>query len=148
MFSPVPGSTLLYPSGPPNDLHRLHLFVLMTPPGGPAQQVLMVPVTSKHEKSDGTCAITAGAHEFVTHDSVIEYRHARIEPVQKLLDGVKSGLFVEKSPVTAELFAKIHAGFFHSKYTKPFARDFLKLYQLAVPTPTLGKPPSGTPPSA
>lgn len=130
MFSPVPGMTLLFPSGPANDLRRLHLFVLMTPPSGPARQVLMVPITSRHEKSDTTCPIPGEgtAHQFVTHDSVVEYRHARIEQVDILARGVESGEFVEKPSVDKALLAQVRAGFFTPKFTKPFAREFLKAH--------------------
>lgn len=130
MFSPVPGMTLLFPSGPANDLRRLHLFVLMTSPSGPARQVLMVPITSCHEKSDTTCRVPGqgAAHQFVTHDSVVEYRHARIERVDVLARGVGSGEFVEKPPVDKALLSQVRAGFFTSRFAKPFTCEFLKAH--------------------
>ena len=128
MFRPEPRATLLYPSGPPRDPGKPHLFVLMTASSGPAQQVLMVPVSTRQSRSDTTCVIDAGAHEFIQHESVIEYRHARTEPAEKLIRGVANGEFVPKEPLGEQLFDRVRRGFDRSRFVKPFAREFLKDY--------------------
>lgn len=128
MFRPEPRATLLYPSGPRDDPRRPHLFVLMTKPSGPAQQVLMVPVSTLVRHSDSTCVINAGAHEFIQHESVVEYRYARIEPAEKLVRGVDNGEFIPKKPLDQQLFDRVRAGFYKSPFVKPFAQEFLKDY--------------------
>lgn len=128
MFRPEPRATLLYPSGPPRDPTQPHLFILMTVPSGPAQQVLMVPVSTRTRRSDTTCVINAGDHDFFQHESVVEYRYARIEPAERLVRGVSSGEFVEREAVSQQLFDRVRTGFFKSRFVKPFARNFLDDY--------------------
>lgn len=129
MFEVKPGATLLYPSGPADDPRRNHLFVVMTPPSGPAKQVLIVPVCSKHEHSDPTCVIKTGEHPFIRHDSVVEYRRARVDvTAEQLMRGVGKKELVPKEPISEALFARIRAGFQQSRFVKPFARQFLKDY--------------------
>jgi hypothetical protein len=125
---PEPRATLLIRSGPAGDPDRKHLFVLMTGAKGRGRQVLLVPITSRNEKSDTTCTISAGEHEFVQHDSVVEFRHARVEFADTLVAGIARGEFVERAKVSESLFARIHDGFARSRFAKPFARAFLRDY--------------------
>lgn len=128
MFRPEPGATLLYPSGPSHDQARNHLFILMTAPSGPADQILMVSVSTRQKRSDTTCVLAAGAHAFIRHESVVEYKFARIEPARRLVSGVASGEFIVKDPVTHEIFERVRAGLYRSPFAKPYAREFLKDY--------------------
>lgn len=118
-------ATLLFPSGPAHDVNRNHLFVLLTDPSGPARQVLMVPIC-KHasENCDDTCVITPGQHSFIVHKSFVSYSQARIEPADKVVNGVSKRLFAPKDPVSKELFKRIVGGLKTSSFVKPFAREF------------------------
>lgn len=127
MFVAAKLGTILVPSGPGNDPGRKHLFVVLTDPYGPAKQVLLAPVCSviKDVKPDDSCLLGAADHEFLQHDSYIDYAKIRIERADTLEHGVTSGAIVEKPPVSAAVYARVLAGMGKSKFAKPFAKDFL-----------------------
>ncbi len=102
----------------------------MTPPSGPARQVLIAPINTEQEKSDLTCRLDSGDHPFLKHPSVVEYRRARIEFAARLDACIASGEFVQMAPMDSALFARIRSGFDASPYSKPFARNFLRDYAL------------------
>jgi hypothetical protein len=97
----------------------------MTPPSGPARQVLIVPIVTEHEKSDLTCRLDSGDHPFLKRPSVVEYRRARIEFATRLEACIASGEFVRMETMNAALFERVRSGFHASRYSKPFARSFL-----------------------
>ena len=97
----------------------------MTGTKGRGRQVLLVPITSRNEKSDPTC-IVAGEHEFMQHESVVEFRYARVEFADALVAGIARGEFTERAKVSEALFTRIRDGFSRSRFVKPFARDFLR----------------------
>lgn len=124
MFTAACGATVLYPSGPRDDLTRRHLFVLLTDPFGPAKQVLMVPVCSAASQCDNTCLISVGDHPFVRHESYVDYARCRLESANDLAKFVDSGYLVEKEPADGALVDRMGAGFSRSRFTKPFALEF------------------------
>ena len=73
-----------------------------------------------------TCELKAGDHAFLRHDSYIDYHFARTEPAQKLVEGVKRGVFVDKGTIEQPLYERIVAGLYASKFTPRFAKTFLK----------------------
>jgi hypothetical protein len=131
MFQPVRRATLTYPSGPPTDIHRHHLFILLTDPHGPAEQVLMVSCCSvpANNPCDTTTILAVGDHEFIKHASYVAFAKCRTEPASKLIAGVASGQFVDKGLCSEEVFAKIIAGLYASDYVKPFATEFYEAAQ-------------------
>lgn len=125
-FQPVKRACLLFPSGPADNVYQLHLFVLLNDPWGPANQVLIVPITSlKPTQCDKTCVLTAGTHPFIQHDSYVSYRHARVEPAEVLSRGVERNQFVDKGLLDDAVFARVVQGLRASRFTKPFAKHFL-----------------------
>jgi hypothetical protein len=121
MFQVVKRATLLYPSGATN-----HLFVFLNDPFGPARQVLMVPACSVvGNYHDTTCLISPGEHPFIEHDSYIAYQHCRIEPAPKLDQGVARNEFHDRGLMDQAVFARVLAGLYSSRRTKPFAVNFL-----------------------
>ena len=131
MFFVVKRATLLIPSGAQVDPHRKHLFVCLTNPHGVNQEILLVSVSSYRVgvSTDMTCRLFAGDHSFITHDSVIDYASARVEPSDKLVKGVNLGLFVAKEPLDSAIFARVCYGLTQSRFVAP---KFLQFYERAT----------------
>lgn len=114
------GDTFLVPSGPGE---YLHLHVICTGPRLIPDMRLLVPVSSIKEGAfhDPACVIEAGEHEFITKRSFVAYRHAQERSASKIDACLASGVFVAKPPMTADLLARILAGFAQSDFAAPWA---------------------------
>ena len=125
LFVPFRRATLLVPSGPAHNPDQKHLFILLTDPVQVLDYIgkhsLLVGVTSVHPNMphDPACELYAGDHPFVRHKSCINYAHARIEASQKLIDGVKRGVFESKGTLAEDLFARVCHGLSQSRFTPP-----------------------------
>lgn len=126
MFSAKRLATLLYPSGSATDPNRHHLFVLLTDPFGPAEQVLMACICTVVEGSDESCLLKNGDHDFIKHDSYVAYGFCRIESAKALIKNVEQKVFIDKGHISEALYKKIITGLRKSPFTKPFVLDFLK----------------------
>ena len=123
MFIPIKRATVLIPSGPAHDPARKHLFILLTDPC-PQQTILLVGVSTCRRGFDQTCRLFAGDHEFVKHDSFIEYALARIEGADGLMRGVKAGLLEARDAIDTPIFARICHGLTESPFTAPRIKDY------------------------
>lgn len=119
-------ATLLYPSPSISDSTRHHLLVLLTDPFGPAEQVLMACICTLVDGADDSCMLTDGDHDFIKHDSYVAYGFCRVEPAKALINGVATGVFLEKGPIDEAVYKKIMSGIKKSPFTKPFVLEFLK----------------------
>ena len=121
-----PGATVLISSGPPNDLQRKHLHVVVARHSGPPVQILMVSVSSiGAQKYDDTTVLDADEHPFLRHRSYIKYQVARVESETAIERGIQSGLFALREELGEGVLRRIRAGFRSSQFAKPFARNFL-----------------------
>lgn len=117
---PTSGQTLFMPSGPAG----AHLFVILNDPvaltGYPGVVCVLVCVCSKYPNVpyDPTCELAPGCHPFVTHDSYVAYRHARIETSTSLATLVAQGVFIPNQPCADPPFSQIKAGLNTSSNTK------------------------------
>lgn len=105
LFLALRRATLLIASGPQNDLERKHLFILLHDPvedGSAIKRVSMVSLSSVKVGTphDPTCILFPGEHPFVTRRSFVYYSGARIEDANKLLKGIKDGIFIAHEPRT------------------------------------------------
>ena len=127
MFTAVRRATLLFPSPSARDENGKHLFIVLTDPCGPANQVLLVGIATLRDKGcDMTCVLKPGDHEFIKIDSYVAYSFCRIEWADKLVTGVKNGDFVDKGLLDEEIFGRVLTGLRKSHSTKPFAVQFLE----------------------
>lgn len=113
------GTSLLIPSGPKN---KKHLFVLMLDPAlvdgyGSKPHVLLACVTSVKDgvPGDDSCLLGPGDHPFIDHDSYVDYRFTRLEPVDHLQRLVLEGTFIEKESCSPELIKRIIQGALKSR---------------------------------
>lgn len=114
------GSTLLIPSGP--QVGHKHLFALMLDPTvvdgyGSKPVVLLAGVTSVANGTPGedSCLLAKGEHPFIDHDSFVDYRFTRVEPIQNIQERIADGVFIEKDACSPELIRKIIAGALKSR---------------------------------
>lgn len=129
LFVPYRRATLLIPSGPEADPFRKHLFILLTDPVANAtgdKEALLVGVASVRQGyfHDPACHLYPGDHEFIGRESYVHYARARIELAQKLVNGVKQGLFVPKQMLGPEIFARVCHGLTESRHTTPKILSF------------------------
>jgi hypothetical protein len=138
LFLPLRRATLLIPSGPAHDVDRKHLFILLTDPvvnpDDGKQSVILTSLSSLDPAlpHDPTCILSPGDHPFVTRASFVNYRYSRIMEGQKILNGVKSGLFVPMDPMDANVFARICKGLSDSRNTVP---KIMRFFEICNATP-------------
>lgn len=122
-----PGATILIPSGPPNDLQRKHLHVVVARRSGPPVQILMVSVSSiGAQKYDDTTVLDADEHPFLRHHSYVRYQVARVEFETDIERGIQTGAFALREELDEEGLRRIRDGFRSSMFAKPFTRNFLE----------------------
>lgn len=135
LFVPFRRATLLVPSGPQQNPDQKHLFILLTDPvpsaaGG--KDVLLVGVSSVRQGQyhDPACLLYPGDHPFLVRQSFVNYRMARIEDAQKLVNGVKQGVLTPRDTLAGEIFARVCYGLEQSQHTAP---KILAFYLAATP---------------
>jgi hypothetical protein len=125
LFVPFRRATLLVPSGPAHDPDQKHLFILLTDParvlGYEDKHSLLVGVTTIHADipHDSACELHPGDHPFIRNRSCVFYAQARIEASQKLIDGVKRGVFSPQGMLADDIFARVCHGLTVSRSTTP-----------------------------
>lgn len=134
LFLPLKRASLLIPSGPQHDQSRKHLFILLTDPlddDDGIKCILMVSLSSIRAgiPHDPTCILYSGDHPFLKQDSFVVYQKSRLEEVDKVLRGVKTGQLVPQAPMDGAVFARICKGLEDSRLTPP---KLLKFYLKAT----------------
>lgn len=104
------GSTLLIPSGPPNDPDRLHLFIAVTDVCPDGDQLIAGISTIRGGYYDRACVIPAGAHPFIVSDSYAEYRYARRISNTHLMRMADKGLFAPRDDASPALVRSVRNG--------------------------------------
>ena len=135
LFVPYRRATLLVPSGAMRDPDQKHLFILLADPARildyEGRHSLLVGITTIHPgiPYDPTCKLYAGDHPFIKHKSFVYYAEARIEISQKLVDGVRRGIFSPQGMLAENIFARVCHGLTLSRFTTP---KVLAFYQAAA----------------
>lgn len=118
------GATLLAPTNSNNK----HLFVVLNDPLPGTGQVLMVSIITNRQGQgylqDTTCALMKGDHPFICHDSLVDYKRARLVTAQQLENGVVQGYFFDKGPIDGGILLNICDGLLDSPYAKPEHKTF------------------------
>ena len=121
------GSALLIQTDPQNK----HLFAILHDPMpfpglGNSPMCVFVNITSATSHRDRTCVLAQGCHQFVTHESVIAYKYARIEEAAILESAVTSGKFISAAPIDHALRLRILNGLLISPHTSGEYRGYAK----------------------
>jgi hypothetical protein len=100
-----PGVTFLS-KRPSYPTEHLHIVISPIIDG----KVLLVNVTSKKFDSDETCVLCLGDHEFIKHDSVINYGDAIDADILLMEKAILNQTFKPQSPVSDALLKRIQEG--------------------------------------
>lgn len=117
-FKPQKKATLLMPSGPPGDLERKHLWIILTDPCQDEAHLLVNASTVRDNRFyDPTCILEAGEHRRITARSWIEYRRAKAVRSSALIKGEAAWLYHPAEPVSDEVFDRVCKGLLESEFT-------------------------------
>lgn len=105
----VTGYAFLAPT-PPYDTR--HLYIVIAIIG--EDKALFVNVTTKRENRDDTCILRENDHDFIKHDSVINYGDAKIAQISKIEEAISGGIFTTQAPVSDKLLKRILRGALNS----------------------------------
>jgi len=106
------GDTFLIPTPP--DFKTEHLFIVIIAING--DEVLMVNVTTKTDNSDLSCILTIGDHDFVWHDSVINYNDTIKTNIKLLETNLENNKINSHTPISESLLTRILKGASNSAY--------------------------------
>lgn len=121
------GDTLLVPSGPSGN----HLFVVLFDPQVPIDigfgkklHLAQVNFTSVRQGMihDTSCIIESGEHEFISHQSYVNYRGLRYEEYEPIKRGVENGRLRLHTPVEYGLLCRIREGALISGKTPTYVK--------------------------
>ncbi|MCW7551076.1 hypothetical protein NX722_28320 [Endozoicomonas gorgoniicola] len=127
LFFPVQRATLLIPTPVDGRKDLKHLFILLTDPVTHEKLVLIVSLSSvkKGIPYDNSCVLYPGDHSFISKKSFVDYSRIQIVPADKIVNGVKKGVFQPFETLHTDLFARVCHGLQISERTKP---RFLNFY--------------------
>lgn len=80
---------------------------------------IVIPVVSRHEKSDTSCTLDVGDHKFIKHESCAAYDFARVIVLSDASAQVDRGVIRLKAPVSDEVLRRLQIGFVLSDETTP-----------------------------
>lgn len=110
--------TLLIASGPTHNPGLRHLHVVCTDPCKDGFQLIVSITSWTNNLCDGTCILQANDHDWLTHQSWVMYRAARLEAASTLDNGLQQGTFIPKAAMADEVFDRILYGICASPHTK------------------------------
>ena len=96
---PLPGTSL-----------DSHLWVVISDPSLDSERIVIVNFTSKRADSDLACVLQAKEHPFVHHETVVNYRGAKVVSESDINLLLKSGSLASHAAVSADLLKRIREG--------------------------------------
>lgn len=115
---------LLMPSGTQHDPDKKHLFVVCTDCCKNGFHLLLSITGWTNNLCDPTHRLAAGTHPFITKESYVFYRKARIESAVDLAAGVAQGILLERDPFPADVVAAMLKGVCESVQTPRKIRNY------------------------
>lgn len=122
MLLPLPGVTFLFPVG-----KNPHLYFILTTPlkREGEKKVLIVNITSVKIKRE-EYTLNVGDHEFIKHESYINYSKAETVSVENLKRNLRRGKLKIKETVAMDIVKFICEGLWKSRYSTKQAKSFCK----------------------
>ena len=87
-----------------------HLWVVISDPTKDRGKLVVVNLTKQRTDKEQTCVIQPGEHPFVTEETVIMYRGARIVSEAMILSATQNGMLRLHSAVSKPLLDRIRKG--------------------------------------
>jgi hypothetical protein len=103
-----------------------HLWIFVTERNPETHFAVIVSVTTLSEGKDQTIILRRGDHVFITHDSSISYRHARIVDCRQIDAQVQAKTIEPRAACTPKLLKEIQDGLFASQFTPKKIFNFCK----------------------
>ena len=94
-----------------------HLWVVLTDPDDEVQHVAMVNLTTRREHSDSTVLLYPGDHEFVEHETAVQYKDARLFSAHGLIEAVRRGAATKHATMRQDVLERLLDGVTNSPYT-------------------------------
>jgi hypothetical protein len=94
-----------------------HLWIFVTERHPETHSAVIVSVTTLAEGKDQTIILRRGDHPFITHDSTISYRHAKIVDCRQIDAQVQAKTIEPRTACTPKLLKEIQDGLFASEFT-------------------------------
>jgi len=116
------GDTFLI--GTDEDAEDLHLQIITTPPK--EGEVVTVCVVSAHKRSERSVVLNEGDHEFITHESVIEFKWSKIRYVTDIEAAIANGGAKTRAPIAPEILKKAQNWLVESDFTPNGVRHYFK----------------------
>lgn len=107
----------------PPDYQTEHLFIIIITIDD--DEALIVNITTKKENSDMSCIITTGDHDFITHDSVINYKDAIKTKIKLLKTNIENNNITPHSPVSEDLLQRILKGASNSEFLPKEFKEYI-----------------------
>lgn len=92
---------------PAYDTKHLYIIIVMV---ADDNEAIFVNVTTKKDNNDSTCILRVNDHDFIRHDSVINYGDTVKTSISKIQKAVDLNIFIPQNPVSDELLEKILEG--------------------------------------
>ena len=108
-----------------------HLWILVTKPNPLTHSAIWVNVTTAHPGSDRMTVLGNNAHPALRHESVINYRGAKLVDLGKLQGLLAAGLARQSVCCSNALVARIQAGILKSKFTPRKIQNHFKAEKAA-----------------
>jgi hypothetical protein len=101
----------------PGGIQTPHLWIFITERHAESHLAVIVSITSLNEGKDQTVTLGREDHPFITHDSVVSYRHAKIVDCRQIEAQVTAKTVVPHTLCSATLLKLVQDGIFASDYT-------------------------------
>lgn len=106
---------------------QAHLFIVILAVHSKTDKTILVHIQSiRSNKIDGTTILKVGDHDFISRDSYVNYRMARIESMESLSKIFAENNFKTKLPMRQDVFERICTGILKSPFTP---REVKELYE-------------------
>lgn len=125
-----PGDTLLIETNY-NDRGEIqnHLFVIILKFEDKTKLTIIIPISTLNSpKQDRQTVLTMGCHEFINHESYVNYGRAKLISEEQLNHLITEGQVKRKSRFEEPNFSRICDGILKSHFTPPDVREHYQDY--------------------
>lgn len=106
-----------------------HLFVIVLDIDPKNNSTIIIPIdTIRGSKHDKQTTLDIGCHEFITRNSYVNYRRAKLVTTDNLQNLILQGIAKRKKPCSKELLDRIRDGILKSEFTPMEIREIYTSY--------------------
>lgn len=102
---------------------RRHLRIVVSDADDKNRQIVVSVTTLRFEYQDKSCVIYPNEHEFIIHESIIDFRYTKIMTSVEILNGIMKKLLIKKEDISDALLKRIQNALKQSKYIPNEVKD-------------------------